>query len=64
VKRDREGKDASEAGVAVLERQLATQEPLTRDESEFATVFDRERGGPLPDNALQELARRLGLEVL
>jgi aminoglycoside phosphotransferase family enzyme/predicted kinase len=64
VKRDREGKDASEAGVAVLERQLATQEPLTRDESELATVFDRERGEPLPDNALQELARRLGLEVL
>jgi aminoglycoside phosphotransferase family enzyme/predicted kinase len=64
VKRDSEGKDASEAGVAVLERQLATQDPLAKDESELAIVFNRERGDPLPDKALQELARRLGIEVL
>lgn len=64
VKRDSEGKDASEAGVAVLERQLATQDPLEKDESELAIVFDRERGGPLPDKALEDLAQRLGIEVL
>ncbi len=64
VKRDREGKDASEAGVVVLERQIATQDPLAKDESELAIVFDQERGGELADKALQELARRLGLEIL
>ena len=64
AKRDSEGKDASEAGVAVLERQLATQDLLAKDESELAIVFDQEQGDPLPDKATQALARRLGLAVL
>ena len=64
VKRDSEGKDASEAGLAVLERQLATQDPLGKDESQLAIVFNQEEGGELPGKALQELARRLALEVL
>lgn len=64
VKRDSEGRDASEAGLAVLERQLATQDLLAKDESELAIEFDREQGAELPDKALQELARRLGIEVL
>ena len=34
--RDAEGSDASEATLAVLERQLATHEPLGRDECAFA----------------------------
>jgi len=63
MKRDSEGKDASEAGVAVFERQLATQDLLAKDESELAIVFDQEQGGPLPDKATQALARRLGLAV-
>jgi aminoglycoside phosphotransferase family enzyme/predicted kinase len=64
VIRDGKGKDASEAGIAVLERQLATQDPLTKDESELAIVFDRENGDTLPDTPLQDLSRRLGLHVL
>ncbi len=34
------GKDASEAGLAVLERQRARAEPLARDEAAHAVVFD------------------------
>jgi aminoglycoside phosphotransferase family enzyme/gluconate kinase len=43
--RERAGGDASEAGTAVLERQLATQEPLGEDERDAAVVFDTEAGG-------------------
>ena len=34
--------DASEAGVAVLENQLATQEPLGADELAYAALIDSE----------------------
>jgi uncharacterized protein len=40
AKRARTGRDASEAGTAVLENQLATMEPLGADELEQALVVD------------------------
>jgi len=43
--RRRQGRDASEADVAVLERQLATHEPLTPTEQRDAIVVDT--GQPL-----------------
>jgi predicted kinase len=43
VRRLREGRDASEADLAVLEHQLATQEPLTPDEMANVVTRDTER---------------------
>ena len=40
ARREREGKDASEAGLAVLEHQLATQEPLASDEKDHALTVE------------------------
>ncbi len=52
-KRSREGKDASEATLAVLERQLAAHEPLTPDERSHAVIIDTERESPLPPELLR-----------
>lgn len=41
--RERQGLDASEAGLAVLEHQLRSVEPLTPDEQPLAVRFDTER---------------------
>jgi hypothetical protein len=38
--REQQGRDASEAGIAVLEHQLATQEPLQADEQAWVERFD------------------------
>jgi aminoglycoside phosphotransferase family enzyme/predicted kinase len=57
--REREGSDASEAGLAVLERQLAAAEPLTREEVAQALLIDAKHGAGAPEAAA--LARRLGL---
>lgn len=38
--REKEGRDPSEAGIAVLERQLATSEPLTSEELALSVVVD------------------------
>jgi predicted kinase len=38
------GRDASEANLEVLERQLATEEPLDRAERRHAVTVDTERG--------------------
>ena len=56
--RERNARDASEAGVAVLEHQLASREPLTGDELRARVVFD---AGSAPDTAAGALAARLGL---
>jgi predicted kinase len=59
--RERDARDASEAGLAVLEHQLATEEPLAADEARHALAIDAEHGAGAQDAAA--LAQRLGLEV-
>ena len=59
--RERSASDASEAGLAVLERQFATAEPLAADETAHALAIDAERSAGAPEAAA--LAQRLGLEV-
>jgi len=59
--RERAARDASEAGPAVLERQLATAEPLGADETAHAVAIDAERTTGAPEAVA--LAQRLGLEV-
>ncbi|HYA21019.1 MAG TPA: AAA family ATPase [Burkholderiales bacterium] len=61
ARREREAKDASEAGLAVLQRQLAVQEPLAGDELAHALIFDSERGGAPSDKLLAALEQRLGI---
>jgi predicted kinase len=51
--RELEARDASEAGVPVLERQLATMEPLTPDERGGAIVV--ESGTPAAGDAAVEM---------
>jgi aminoglycoside phosphotransferase family enzyme/predicted kinase len=59
--RERAARDASEAGLAVLERQLASEEPLAAEEAAHTLAIDAERGAGAPEAAA--LAQRLGLEV-
>lgn len=58
--REREAHDASEAGLAVLEHQYATEEPLAQDETEHTLSIAAERGFAAPETAA--LALRLGLD--
>jgi aminoglycoside phosphotransferase family enzyme/predicted kinase len=58
AQRERAARDASEAGLAVLEHQLASREPLTGDELRTCVVFDA-RAEPEP--AARTLAAQLGL---
>ncbi len=58
--REREAHDASEAGLAVLERQCASAQPLAEDEAAHTLTLDAERGAAAPEAAA--LARRLGLD--
>ncbi len=60
VARATEARDASEAGLAVLERQFATAEPLAQDEAGYTFAISAEHGAGVPETAA--LARRLGLE--
>lgn len=62
--RERSSADASEATVAVLERQLETQEPLGADEYEGAVVFDTEGGEDSTRAATLRLGARLALAAL
>ena len=55
-----EARDASEAGLAVLEHQFATAEPLAQDEAGYTFAISAEHGAGVPETAA--LARRLGLE--
>jgi predicted kinase len=57
AKREAAASDASEAGVAVLESQLATSEPLGEDELAFAVRVDTQKGHAA---AIAEITRRLG----
>jgi aminoglycoside phosphotransferase family enzyme/gluconate kinase len=59
--REHAAQDASEAGLAVLEHQLAHAQPLTEDEAAHALVLDAEHGAGAPDAAA--LAQRLGLNL-
>jgi aminoglycoside phosphotransferase family enzyme/predicted kinase len=43
LRREQESRDASEAGIAVLEHQLRTCEPLSAEELAVAATFDTER---------------------
>ena len=60
--REREGADASEAGIAVLERQIAALEPLAADELDDAVIVETSGGDGLPPGVVQTLARRLAIE--
>jgi len=60
--RERVARDASESGLAVLERQFATAEPLSAEENAHAFTIDTERAAGAPEAAA--LARRLGLEMV
>jgi hypothetical protein len=53
--------DASEAGVAVLENQLATQQPLGADELAYAAQIDSEWDDARLQQAIGEIAARLGV---
>ncbi|CAK0771137.1 Aminoglycoside phosphotransferase [Gammaproteobacteria bacterium] len=55
--RQRLGTDASEAGVAVLEHQLATADPLTVEEMDEVIVVDTESKVDMDDLAAQLQAR-------
>ncbi len=59
--REREAKDASEADLAVLERQLASAEPLADDEAAQVLLLDAERSTGAPEAAA--LAQRLHLTL-
>jgi aminoglycoside phosphotransferase family enzyme/predicted kinase len=57
--RERAGADASEATLAVLERQLATAEPLGADERADAVAFPTDAGADALARAVQTLDERL-----
>lgn len=59
--RQHAARDASEAGLLVLERQLATEEPLGADEARHVMTIDAEHSAGAPEAAA--LAQRLGLEA-
>lgn len=59
--RERAAQDASEAGLAVLERQIATLEPPAPDEARHTLSIDTEHGFAAPEVAA--LAQRLGLRA-
>lgn len=59
--REREGVDASEAGLAVLERQIATLEPLQADELDSAVIVDAMALGGELEKVARSVAARIGL---
>jgi predicted kinase len=59
AEREREANDASEAGIAVLERQMATIEPLTADERGDAVIVDGAKGGRAIEAAIESVRTRL-----
>jgi len=60
ARREREAKDASEAGLSVLEHQLGAREPLSDAERRDSVTFDSRRE---PREAASALARKLGLPL-
>jgi predicted kinase len=61
VARERQGRDASEAGLEVLERQLASQEPIGADEAAVTVVFDTAAGPAARDAAIEAVVQRTGV---
>ncbi|MCM2328846.1 MAG: AAA family ATPase [Lysobacter sp.] len=59
ARREREGHDASEAGLAILERQFASIEPLATDELDSALIADSQRLGDDIGEILDSVERRL-----
>ena len=57
--RERAGKDASEAGIAVLERQMQRLEPLTADELEDAVIVESARGKDAFAAAIESIRPRI-----
>jgi hypothetical protein len=57
--RQRAGDDASEAGPAVLERQIAALEPLTADELDCAVIVDGARGREAFPAATESIRSRI-----
>ena len=64
AQRRREGGDASDADIAVLEHQLRTQEPLGPDEQTFVVDFDTEAPRPHAGDltSWRSVLARLGIE--
>jgi aminoglycoside phosphotransferase family enzyme/predicted kinase len=60
VARDRQGTDASEAGLAVLDHQLASLEPLSAGELETAVIVDSSDSATAIAAAFSALSSRLG----
>jgi aminoglycoside phosphotransferase family enzyme/gluconate kinase len=58
--RSREGKDASDADIAVLEEQMRQQQPLTAEEKEFALTIDTEKVGA--EEAARMVQKRCALD--
>ena len=61
ARREREGRDASEAGLAVLERQVAKLEPLGADELDAAVIVDAQDAGEAVRAAAKSVATRIGV---
>jgi len=59
AQREAAGNDASEAGVAVLENQIATQEPLGAGELAHAALIDSESDETRLQESIREIAARL-----
>jgi predicted kinase len=59
ARREREGHDASEAGLAILERQIASIEPLAADELDSAVIADAQRLGEDIGEVLDSVAKRV-----
>jgi aminoglycoside phosphotransferase family enzyme/predicted kinase len=57
--REKAAKDASEAGIAVLERQLATHEPLGEDEVACAVRVETHKGEAATQSAIAGIAAKL-----
>jgi len=61
AQREREAKDASEAGLAVLKRQLAAQQPLGEDELAHTVTLDSEQNGAGAGKLVDALKQQLGI---
>jgi hypothetical protein len=58
--REKAARDASEAGVAVLDNQLATSEPLGESELPCAVRVETQKGDEAAGAAIAEITERLG----
>jgi len=63
ARREREGTDASEAGLPVLDRQLAKLEPLLADELDSAVIVDAQDVEKAMRVAAKSVAARIGASL-